>query len=396
MFSETIFFLFLGILLGLVTGLIPGLHPNTVFIILFSLLLFFPTIPVHYLLVFTVSLSISNTFTDFIPTILFGAPEPDSCLSILPSHKLLFQGRGYEALFLTVIGGLGVCVLILITLPFLLFLIPALYHFLYPFLYLVLISIVIWMIKDEEKKINAVLSFFLSGVLGVISLKSLPSTQVIFPALSGLFGMSALLITIKTKPKIPTQTFTLTEESHKKGVFTGWLAGMFAGMLPGIGSAQAGVLASQILKAKTKEFITALGGINTANMFFTFIVFYTIHKTRSGAVWFISQIFPLLTSELFILILLTATISCLLSSIITLKIGRFLLKKAYTINYFRLNFITSSLLFILVFIFTGITGVFIFILGTFIGLFTILSGIKRTHMMGFLLFPTILYLSGIT
>ena len=395
MFPQILFFLFLGLFTGFITGLIPGLHPNTVFILSLSLPFLLPENQIIYSLVFIVSLSISNTFTDFIPTIIFGAPEPDSCLSVLPSHKLLLQGKGYEALFLTTLGGFGVTILTILTLPLLIFSLPHLYTLLSPVLHFILVFIAIWMIVSEKNKMMAFLSFFLSGLFGLISLHSLPSQTSVFPALTGLFGASALLITLKTKPFIPEQKTETAKENHTKGILTGWLAGFFAGLFPGIGSAQSGIIASQILKARRKDFITAIGGINTANIFFTFVVFYTLNKTRSGAAWIISQITTLVSPADLLLITLTAAITCFLSVILTLKTGKYIVKKAYTINYTKLNTLTLLLISLLVFLFTGFIGLFIMLIGTLLGIFTILSGIKRTHLMGFLLVPTILYFSGL-
>ena len=96
--------LFLGMAVGVITGLLPGLHPNT--LIPFFLALPFTLDPVSAV-VMLVSAGVTNTFVNFIPSILIGAPEADSVMSVLPGHRLLLEGRGYEAIKLSVIGGLG-------------------------------------------------------------------------------------------------------------------------------------------------------------------------------------------------------------------------------------------------------------------------------------------------
>lgn len=228
MFFEIVLFMSLGIGLGLVTGIVPGLHPNTVFVLLLSLTFFLVGIPTPMLLAFIISLAISNTFTDFLPSILFGAPDPATALSVLPGHQFLLAGKGYEALFLTVIGGLGVSVLTLLTLPLLLYLIPSIYTSISPYMHLILIFIVLWMVLTEKGlgKLYSLLIFLLVGVFGFISLNSLPSEMVLFPALTGLFAFSTMLVSFQSRTSLPEQ-----EEpgevggNHSRGIVTGWLAG---------------------------------------------------------------------------------------------------------------------------------------------------------------------------
>jgi len=127
MFFEIAFFVSFGIFLGLLTGLIPGLHPNTIFVMVLPFV-FLHNLSAPVMLAFVVSLAVSNTLFDFIPSIFFGVPEEDSVLSILPGHKFLLEGRGYEALFLTVVGGVGVVLLTILALPFLLFILPKIFE----------------------------------------------------------------------------------------------------------------------------------------------------------------------------------------------------------------------------------------------------------------------------
>lgn len=397
MFLEILFFTFLGIALGVLTGLIPGLHPNTIFVMVVSSAFFLAGLPVACVLAFVISLAVSNTFTDFLPSIIFGAPESSTALSVLPGHKFLLAGRGYEALFLTVIGGLGVTMITLATLPVLLHLIPAIYAAIHPWIHLILIAIVIWMVITERgmSRLNSLFVFFLSGAFGFVSLNSLPSSVVLFPAFTGLFAFSTLIISLHEKTSVPEQSeIREVSGNHRKGIVTGWLAGWIAGILPGVGAAQAGVIAAHFFRAKTRDFLTSLGGINTANIFFTFISLYTIGKTRSGAAWAISQLVDVLGPGDLLIIAAVGSLACFISAMLTLKIGKFLVRRLRKVDYGRLSFFIIILLVVLVFIFTGWLGLFISILGTLIGTLAILLKVRRSHLMGFLIFPTILYFSG--
>jgi len=389
----------LGIGVGVLTGLVPGVHPNTVFVISlsFSLTLMGGGVELLSILVFIVSLAVSNTFTDFLPSILLGAPEPDSALSVLPGHKYLMEGRGYEALFLTTLGGFGVILLTILTLPFLILFIPLLYNFIYNSIHIILLIIVVWMFSTEFGigKFYALLTFLIVGLFGIITLNSFPSSFSLFPAFTGLFAFSTLVVSFYSKTTIPPQQDIVDMKGYGiKGIVTGWLAGMLAGLLPGIGAAQAGVIAAQTFKAKIKDFLIALGGINTANIIFTLIVFYTIGKTRSGAVWTISQLTDTLVFTDMLVLVVAAATTCFISVIITLKLGKFFVRRIRLIAYDKITISIISVLLILIFVMTGPIGLLIAATGTCIGLFAISTGIKRTHLMGFLILPTILYFSG--
>ncbi|MEM5871622.1 MAG: tripartite tricarboxylate transporter permease [Candidatus Aenigmatarchaeota archaeon] len=396
MIVEILISVLFGVILGLITGLIPGVHPNTVFVMVITFFFFLGNLPFYPLFAFIISLAISNTFFDFIPSILFGAPEEDTSLSVLPGHKLLLNGHGYEAIFLVTIGGLGVMLLTLLTLPFIFLFIPFVYTTTRSFIHFILILVVIWMFLNEKKKLIAILIFTFSGIFGFLTLHSFPSNSVLFSALTGLFGLSSLYVSINQKTKIPSQKINKNININWfKGTLIGWLAGIFSSLLPGVGSSQAGVLASQMLKAKIKDFLIALGGINTANIFFTFLVFYFTGKTRSGAVWAISQITEYITLNDVLLLVIIGIFVSLISAVLTIKIGKYFLIKMKNIDYTKFTKTMFILLISLIFLFCGLEGLLIAFTGMFIGIFTITSHIRRTWLMSFLLLPTILYFSGL-
>jgi len=90
--------LILGVLAGTITGLSPGIHINLIASTLMAYLGSFSSVPLIALAVFIVSMSITHTFLDFIPSIFLGAPEEDSFLSVLPGHKMLQEGHGTRPL----------------------------------------------------------------------------------------------------------------------------------------------------------------------------------------------------------------------------------------------------------------------------------------------------------
>ncbi len=151
------------------------------------------------------------------------------------------------------------------------------------------------------------------------------------------------------------------------------------------------MIASNTFKAKAKEFLTALGGINVSNIFFTFIAFFTLEKTRSGAAAAISQILATPTLYDLMLIMGVGLVATFIAAIVTLKAGRLIIRKIQNINYQKINISVLVLLVALAFMFSGFIGLLILATGVFIGILANSLKIRRSNMMGFFLLPTILY-----
>ena len=143
-------FLFLGIVLGVLMGLVPGVHPNLIVLLVpvFAALLLDPLL----LLVMIVAMAVTNSIVDFVPSILFGAPDSGNELAILPGHRMLMRGYGYQAIKLTVIGGVGAAILCTLLMPVLVFVVPFLFNNLGSYVFAPLIGIVFVMILTERRK----------------------------------------------------------------------------------------------------------------------------------------------------------------------------------------------------------------------------------------------------
>ena len=101
MFFQILLATLIGIFLGTITGLIPGIHINLISIMILSLSpLLANYFSLLYLTVAIISMAITHTFLDFIPSIFLGCPDTDTELSVLPGHELLKKGQGYEAIML--------------------------------------------------------------------------------------------------------------------------------------------------------------------------------------------------------------------------------------------------------------------------------------------------------
>lgn len=391
---EILVFLLLGCFAGIFTGLIPGLHVNTV---VAGLLLFAPLLVesfgVYCVAAFVIGNSVMHTFVDFIPSILLGAPEESTAISVLPGHVLLRQGRAYEAIALTAVGGVYAAIFSLISLPLLFYLIDYIYATFRRFVLWILLAISSYMIISERKRLRALAVFMISGAFGMLAMNhpAYSLQDVLFPALSGLFGLSTLLISLRFSPKLPAQTLELSPENYTKAGFGGFLAGLLAGFLPAIGSAQSAYLLRGVFGGDLKGFLVAQGGVNTAEAMFSIFALYLIGSPRSGASVALKRLFPEVQLQDFLIFVSLFAISLPLCLGATLHIAKVLIINLDRAEYSKISLLVILFVVLMVYLLSGVSGMGILALSTTIGIFAASSGVKRSHCMGFLMIPTILY-----
>jgi putative membrane protein len=432
----------LGVLIGLLTGLLPGLHVNNVALILLSLSgtiialcspLFAYGVSHQFILVLIcgliISVSLSHAFHQNLPATFVGAPNEETALSVLPAHRLLLKGEGYRAVSLSVLGCIGallICLAVFFPLRFILGSPLNLYSMFREVMLWILLAIVFLLVGTEKTRITegglqgkaasaagmlfAAFVLFLSGLFGLL-IFDVPVTSpiglpapVLFPALAGLFGVPTLLTSLVIRPVIPEQNIeplslnSVERKSSVLSILLGSAAGIFVSIIPGLTTATGTVLAMNIRqKSSTEQTIVTLASVNTATAFFVVIVLFVIMKARSGVTIAISSLVP---AEAWIDILMPATLVYLLMFLVlsgclsyfsTLYLGKFFAKKFSRIPYLPLVGFTLLFIISLVILFTGVLGLLIFLVGTCIGFLPICWGVRRSHCMGVLLIPIILY-----
>ena len=393
MLLEIFVALLLGILAGTFTGLVPGIHMNLVGATLVALSAsLLSSIPPLYLAIFIAAMAICHTFIDFIPSIFLGCPDTDTELSVLPGHEFLKKGLGYEAIILTAYGSLAaIFILILISVPSY-FIVEKVYDFLKNFMAYFLIGIFALLIFLKKQKLKALLVFALTGILGFLVLNS-GVKEPLLPLLTGLFGASMLLISIKSKISIPKQKIIKPKlkKDFLSPIFGALMASPLASLLPGLGSGQAAIIGNSISKTDRKGFLVLLGATNTLVMGFSFISLYLVSKTRTGAAVAINNILGSFSLQILILLLSVCLISGVISFFLTDFLAKFFSKKISNINYTKISIITLILLVLIVFIISTFSGLLILAISTFTGIYCISLGTRRTAMMGCLLIPTIIF-----
>ncbi len=395
MIIEVFISIIIGTLLGVITGLIPGIHINLIAVLALTsfpiLSNYFSTISIIIVLI---SMAVAHTFLDFIPSVYLGAPNPDTALSILPAHRLLLEGKGHEAIQLSTFGSLfGLIMTILLT-PLLIFLVEKWYPLIKPLIpYILILASLFLILKDTNKKWSLII-FLLSGVLG-LGVLNLNLKQPLFPLFSGLFGTSNLLISLKNKISLPEQKIEEIKINKKESIkaFSGGLiASSLAGFLPGLGAAQAAILASNITgKLSSNGFIVLLGSINTIVMVISFVALYVIDRARNGVIVVVSKIIEDITLNHLILFLGSSLVVAGLATFLTLKLSKIFSKIINKINYAKITMIIIFLIISLVTFLTGLTGLFILLVSTSVGMIPILKNTGRSHLMGSLIILVVLY-----
>src|SRR3990167_3580184 len=172
MLLEILIAILIGCFLGIITGLTPGIHINLVAVILLSLTpLLSQYVSILTLAVAIITMSITHTFLDALPSIFLGAPDSGLELSVLPGHKLLLEGRGYEAVFLTVVGSFFAVVVCLLISPVMIPLIRYGYPIIEPYIaYILIFFSAVLIAKEVKSRFWALVVYLLSGTLGIATL----------------------------------------------------------------------------------------------------------------------------------------------------------------------------------------------------------------------------------
>ncbi len=393
--------LFIGIFTGIITGLTPGVHVNLVAVLVLSLsssaLSLMLGISPILLAVFLISLAITHSFLDSLPSIYLGAPDEAQALNVLPGHRMLMRGKGHQAVLCTAIGSLGALLLSTALLPLFIIGMGVLSPIVQPTVGYLLIVIVMLMIAREKKKwLKSLALFLLAGVLGLLVLTALPMKQPLLPLLSGLFGFSILLYSLFQRSVIPPQQFSapleLPFKNTAKAVSAASGMGFIAAFLPGFGNAQAAIVATTVVKDIGDEgFLTMVGGINTASMLISIGTAFAIDKARNGAIVAVKELLGLITLEnllLFIGVSLAAGGIAVMLTIISSKVfARYIVK----VNYRYIVYGIVAFVSLLTAFFDGFLGITVLLTATAIGLLASFWGVGKNHLMGCLLLPVILF-----
>jgi putative membrane protein len=388
MIIEIIIFIFLGTFFGTISGILPGVHSNLLATGILYLTNYIKINPI-YALTFIVSIGITHTFVDFIPSVFLSCPSQEK--SLLPGHELLNQGRGNQAVFLSTLGSIFGIFLVIIISPILIYTFPKINLLLKNKIEYILIIILLSSIFKEKQKLKTILVILITGTLGTLVL-NLNIKDPLLPLLTGLFATPLIIESIKNKVEIPKQDEGIEIPKRiKKSILLSTFSSLICGFLPGVGISQSATIATSFSKTEREEFIFILGTINTMILTLSFIVLYTISKTRTGIASAIKELFPNISIKILIFILALSVISGIISFFITIFLSNKFSKIITKINYKKISIFILIFVFLLNLIIVKFKGIIILISATIIGIYSNSLEIKKTNMMSCILIPTIIF-----
>ncbi|MFB6216170.1 MAG: tripartite tricarboxylate transporter permease, partial [Candidatus Aenigmatarchaeota archaeon] len=78
-------------------------------------------------------------------------------------------------------------------------------------------------------------------------------------------------------------TGAIKTENAVRGGFTGFMAGTLAGVFPGIGGAISTYILAPVMENNERDFLSAMGAVNTTDALMSFLTLMVLGKARSGS-----------------------------------------------------------------------------------------------------------------
>ena len=142
-----------GVIVASILALIPALHIyNVIAIILFLLGGLSGIVPREILPYFLIGMMSGYVVLNTITSIFLSAPDESMVFVVLPSQKMLDNGRGYEASIVTGFGSVLGAAFMLIMTPFIIKFLPTVRQVLMPQLFWILGAVSLYLLMSEWPK----------------------------------------------------------------------------------------------------------------------------------------------------------------------------------------------------------------------------------------------------
>ena len=378
MVAHLIYFL-IGIFLGIIAGLIPGIHPNLLAFQLKTL-----SIDSISFAILLISASSSNIIFSFIPMIFFFIPN-ETVLGVLPGHALAKKGQGFKALKICIISSFFAILFSIIFIGANFLLSKNIFIAIKPLIPIILVLFSIFMIASEGRK--AIVPFLLSGILGYILLTYGKMKEPVFIAFLGFFSLSAVLFSKGERIKEQKDERLRLSKEFFLLVFIGCFLGWVCDFFPAISSpAQIATLVFPVIKGP-ENFLTVVSSLSTSHAMNSIVSLVTIEKARTGVTLAIKDI---IDSRNVLFFLLVSGVAFFASIFVILLVAKKIIRFLQGINQLYLKIAVVSYIFLISFLLDGVFGIFVLLVCGAIGIFTQVSGARRTNIMAFLLLPVII------
>jgi len=360
-----------------------------------------------------------------IPSIFLSAPDDSTVFMVLPGQKYLLQRRGYEAVVLTGIGGLGGLVALALMTPVASRVLPVIREILRPHLAWILWTIIAYMLLSEWPKgtdrapagwarwwegwkslTAGLVTFLLSGLLGFVMMyRSLVPVDVAYqnllPVFVGLFAVPWVIQNLMARIELPPQYLCKDVDAPLgpmfQGIVAGVMGGLFAAFFPVVTGGIGGFLAGHATAQRDERaFIISQGASKIVYYVGGFLLFFVpgLHLTRGGMAWMLSTRYSSYTPESYYWATAAVLLAGVVSFFLSLGFARLVIAITARVSYRVVSGITFGILLLVVFGMTGVGGLAVCAVATGIGLIPVLWGARRMNAMGVLLLPIALNMSG--
>jgi putative membrane protein len=389
--------LIIGILLGVIAGLLPGIHPNAI-----SYLLGYLPANSMDLSIAIIASAAANNILSLIPAIFLFVPDTETVLSVLPGHTMVQAGLGRKAIMVCGWAALLSLLFLVFILPISFIALPSIYSMIRPILGPLLAALAVFFLLEERAKgisglAKGAFVFLLAGTLGIVVLDSPLVPEPLFPAFTGFFAFSSLLLS-SGNASIPKQeSWPSSHPVHMRTlalvVIFGSLLGVSADLLPALGSpAQLATFGSPLLVGNPSMFIALTTSITVGHSANSLVALHTIGKGRIGATAMVNDLIGQPNTETTVLLLAVFFIATAVSIAMLFALSDVFIRFVGKIDLRKVNVLLFIYLLAAVFYTGGIAAVLVATVATAMGVLPPLLGVRRTHLMGFLIVPTILAL----
>ncbi len=353
-----------GTLLGTVSGFIPGLHPNN----LIPFFFFFPD-PGMFAVSFYASHAISVPFQ----SIFLGVSSDANALAIMPGHKLALKGKGLLAFK----QASGTAFFVVLSSPVFILL----YQFMLPVYssFKLLILLFLTILLAHMLAGRKILVTLLAGALGILC----ADYSMLFPMLSGFFGASTLLLSMKTE-SLPRQK-EKEQSIVYRNVFLSQASAFFFAIVPGASAGIAAAFSRVFGRIKKEEYVSSVAGISAAYTMFSIYTLDVYGITRSGLAVFLKPLNMSLLASVGV-----AVFSAGIAFPLSLMLAERACRNIHHMQYSLIAGSSFTLLFAMVFAFTGSLGIIVFITSTSIGLLAASMHVRRINCMSAIIIPVLL------
>ncbi len=384
-------------------GFLPGLHPNSIGAIMAEVFPGAQWLPIALMLLLGAHVSL-----EFFASIFMGVPEGETAVGALPGVRMMMEGRGREAAVVVAFSVVAATIIAIAATPLATAAMPALMHFVEPNTLWVLAVAVLLLVGSERGKTTgsgalrerlaaiakAFVVFALAATLGHLAF-SMQIKDALFPMFVGFFTIPGIMLSGHGKMKEVRQEEgkVMVDAGLLAPILLGVLLGGLADLVPGISTpAQIAVFASLILPIdEAKKFLALVSSIAASHAAFAITAAATIGKARVGAVAIANQIEPI-TSANVLGLLFAFALAVGFGAFVLIAAAKYASERMKDLDFGLAGKILAAYLVLAVYFVSGWIGIIVLLTAAAIGSLPVLWGVRRTHVMGGIIGPSMMRL----